>query len=77
MTIADMIAMLQAMPDKSLRVVVNGYEGGYSEVGEVRDIELVLNVHSAWYYGPHERPDQLISEDEELKKDVVNAILVR
>lgn len=77
MTIADMIALLQAMPDKSLRIVVNGYEGGYSEVSEARDIELVLNVHSAWYYGPHDRPDQLISEDEEIGRDVVNAILVR
>jgi hypothetical protein len=31
-----------------------GYEGGIEEIHYFRQINLDLNVHRAWYYGPHE-----------------------
>lgn len=74
MTIADMIALLQAMPDKSLRVVVNGYEGGYSDASGIECFKMALNVNKERWYGPHERVDYILHP--ETKREEVLAILV-
>ena len=65
MTVQELIALLQEHP-KEARVVVNGYEGGYCDVGEAVPLPIRLNVNSAWYYGPHENvyPDDSEAADE-------------
>ena len=58
MTVAELINALQSF-DPKLRVVVGGYEGGYTDVTATSELLIALNVHapSSWYYGPHEDPD--------------------
>lgn len=53
MTVAELIAELQEMPQDA-RVVVDGYEGGLADVDYVTTVSIVLNRNKADYYGPHE-----------------------
>ena len=53
MTIKELIEQLQQL-DPETHVFVKGYEGGldYAELqGPIEDI--MLNVHSEWWYGSH------------------------
>lgn len=53
MNVQQLIEKLSEYPKDSM-VVVNGYEGGVSEVDTLSGCKLMLNVNSAWYYGAHE-----------------------
>jgi hypothetical protein len=56
-TVAKLIQLLRPHP-QDMRVVVDGYEKGYSDVKPQRiiAIPISLNVHSddLWYYGNHD-----------------------
>ena len=57
MTVSELILKLKALEDSGHggdRVVIPGYEGGYSDVGQMEGLELALNVHEDWYYGAHD-----------------------
>lgn len=61
MTVSELIAALQSYPSDT-RVVV-GYETGYDDVTEVREIHIVPEANPAWYNGrydnaPPERANQ-------------------
>ena len=56
MKVKNLIEELQKY-DPDTRVVRPGYEGGYQDVTHISEYELALNVHTEWYYGPHEDPD--------------------
>lgn len=65
MKIRELINQLQKL-DPELDVVLRGYEGGYYDKLSVTPITIVPDVHTEWYYGPHEdadyfTPDELIS----------------
>lgn len=53
MTIKELKEKLKAYPD-NFRVLVDGYEGGFSEISEVKITKVKLNVHTESYYGPHD-----------------------
>lgn len=62
MTVSELIAALQSYPPDT-RVVVLGYETGYDDVAEVREIHIVPEGNPAWYNGrydnaPPERANQ-------------------
>jgi hypothetical protein len=62
MTVSELIAALQSYPPDT-RVVVLGYESGYDDITEVREMGIVPGVNPAWYNGrydnaPPERADQ-------------------
>lgn len=57
MTIKDLIEKLQALSPDTL-VLIDGYEGGYSDIGNPRIISVRLNVHEEDYYGPHDIDDK-------------------
>lgn len=76
MIVAELIKMLEDVKDKSQRVVVNGYEGGYEDASKILTIELVLDVHTESWYGPHDTPEH-ITENQEIGRDIINAILIR
>jgi hypothetical protein len=59
MKVKELIELLKTK-DQELRVVTNGYEGGYCDLEEVGEVNLKLNVNTAWYYGPH---DYVMGED--------------
>ena len=56
-TVAQLVKLLQSQP-QDMRVVVDGYEGGYSDVKPLIQIPISLNVHpdDQWYYGNHDDP---------------------
>jgi hypothetical protein len=56
MTIAELIKVLELLPDKDTPVIVDGYEGGYHDLVKegISYLHLKLNHNEAWYYGPHE-----------------------
>jgi hypothetical protein len=53
-TVGDLKALLAKYPD-DMRVVVNGYEGGYDDFGVV-EMDLVLYTRGASELGPHDEP---------------------
>lgn len=53
MTVAELIAELQRLPQDAM-VVVDGYEGGLRDVKDASVVNIKLNVNDEWYYGPHE-----------------------
>lgn len=55
MTVGELIKALQNF-DLSHPVVVDGYEGGYSDTTHIKSIELVANVNEPDYYGLHDTP---------------------
>jgi hypothetical protein len=58
LTVGELIGLLQKFPF-GYRVVVPGYEFGFSDVGDPQKIELNLNVHTAedWFAGAHEEAE--------------------
>lgn len=53
MTVKELKEILRSFPD-GLQVLVDGYEGGFSEVSSVNTLKVKLNVHTESYYGPHD-----------------------
>ena len=63
MTVQELINQLQQYPSEK-RVVVQGYEGGFNDILEIKDVSLLINYHKAWYYGAHEEPKEGQEADE-------------
>jgi hypothetical protein len=61
MTIKELIEKLQSL-DQELPVFINGYEGGCNDLTDLEEIEVVKNVNTAWYYGSHEKINDLHEE---------------
>lgn len=53
MKVIELIQMLEHL-DPDAIVIVDGYEGGVIEPLPPSAVEVVLNVHSEEYYGPHD-----------------------
>ena len=62
MNVAELTELLNYC-DPEMRVVVAGYEGGVSDVDEVKPIPILLNVNHSSYYGRHE-PCESYEQDE-------------
>ena len=55
MNIKELIEMLYQF-DPETRVIVKGYEDGFNDISEVKEMSIMLNVHREWYYGVHDKP---------------------
>jgi len=64
MTVAELIAALSRY-NGSMRVTVQGYEGGYNDVSIIDTIPLKLNQNDKWYFGRHEIARSMRDADEE------------
>lgn len=53
MTARELIEILQKYPPDE-RVITRGYEGGYEDVEEVKELEIVLDVNKESWMGPHD-----------------------
>ena len=74
MNVGQLIEILKNYP-QDLRVVVRGYEGGYNDVAIFEKLKIVLDYHSAWYYGKHEDVDSLYGNNAaQLKTTAVDAL---
>lgn len=72
MTAGELIEYLQEFDPKT-RVLVKGYEGGFDDIEVTEPIPVLLNVHTEWWYGKHDRPSL---EDTSSKKPI-EAILIK
>lgn len=75
MLVEDLIAKLQTL-DPKLRVLSSGYEGGYNDIKIVEPTRVALDVHSEWYYGPHENEHDYHVMDNKDKYTIVDAIFI-
>ena len=56
MTVAELIKVLSMAPGNQ-KVLVEGYEGGLSELRIKQNVLIKLNVHKEDYMGPHEKAE--------------------
>jgi hypothetical protein len=61
MTVKELIEKLQSL-DQELPVFIDGYEGGCNDLTDLENIEVVKDVNTAWYYGSHEKINDLHEE---------------
>jgi hypothetical protein len=78
MTVKQLIEQLQQL-DPDIHVMTEGYEGGYKDahcnsIGDPR--EVALNVHTEWYYGPHEQADDTYFIQDKSQYQIVKAIVI-
>lgn len=67
MTVKELIESLSKIEDKEVRVMTRGYEGGVDDMVIGNGIEdntpaiqyVALDVNTEWYYGTHERVDDM------------------
>lgn len=70
MTVRELIESLSKIGDQDIRVMVKGYEGGVDDIVIGNGIDnntivvpaiqyVALNVNTEWYYGTHERVDDM------------------
>jgi hypothetical protein len=67
MTVRELIESLSKIEDQDIRVMTKGYEGGVYDIviGNGIDnntpaiIHVALDVNTEWYYGKHERVDDM------------------
>jgi hypothetical protein len=57
MTVRELQEKLNNFPDDTL-VVVKGYEEGYNDISEIRELKMKLNVYEHWFEGAHEESDE-------------------
>ena len=74
MTIGELIIELQKY-DPQTMIVVNGYEGGYTEDIGISEKEIYLNVYYEWYYGKHGDAFDISYKGKETYEKV-NAVLI-
>jgi hypothetical protein len=82
MTVKELIESLSKIEDQEVRVMVNGYEGGVDDIiiGNGIDdtpaiIHVALDVNTEWYYGRHERVDDMYDSTNS-KYHIVKAIIL-
>lgn len=78
MTVGQLISLLEQVEDKSQRVIVNGYEGGYCDVKTIVHKMIVLDVNTNWWDGPHEDYDlHALTKKDTRNKVAVDAMLIK
>ena len=61
MTVKQLIEILQQIEDQEVRVMVKGYERGVDDIENIIPdiVHIALDVNEEWYYGKHERVDDM------------------
>jgi hypothetical protein len=84
MTVRQLIESLSNIEDQEVRVMVRGYEGGVDDIVIQNGIDnnntpaiqyVALDVNTEWYYGKHERVDDMYDATNS-KYHIVKAIIL-
>ena len=76
MTVKELIEKLSTIENQDALVMTRGYEAGYNDADpNFIETDMVLNVNSEWYYGAHEKAENVYHEDRE-KYQIVKAIIL-
>jgi hypothetical protein len=73
MNIKELIEKLQTY-DPNTQVMIHGYEGGYSIVGDIKEDDVVLDYYTEWYYGNHE--SKSIAHDIRPEQKIIKAVIL-
>lgn len=75
MTVGELIEKLEEIGPE-VRVFTRGYEGGYQDVLSIDKVDdFLLDVNKEWYYGPHERLDEVSESIKQNHKQVKGIVL--
>ena len=74
MKVGELIEALSKL-DPELRVFRPGYEGGFADVTISKPQSFCLDVHTEWYYGPHETSSDFDVKARQSYKQVNGIIL--
>lgn len=67
----ELIKFLSKLPEDTL-IMTRGYEGGYCDAMPCKGIiNMLLDVHDEWYYGPHELEEDVDNKGDYKKAQVV------
>ena len=77
MTVRELVQQLSQIKDQDIRVMVRGYEGGYNDINvDSPTIQyMALNVNDEWYYGDHERVEDIMEQDKD-RYHIIKAIVL-
>lgn len=77
MTVKQLIQKLSTIKDQDIKVMVKGYEGGYNDIDNIipQPIDVALDVNDQWYYGRHEKVDDVLLEVRQ-QFQIVKAIIL-
>ena len=81
MTVKQLIQILSKIQDQDIKVMVKGFEGGYDDANITIDNNtpaihyIALNVNTEWYYGHHEKVQDIMEQDLD-KYQIVKAIIL-
>jgi len=77
MTVKQLIKALSQIEDQEIRVMVRGYEGGYNDINvDTPTIQyMALNVNDEWYYGDHEKVEDIMEQDKD-RYHIIKAIVL-
>lgn len=76
MTVRELIEKLSQIENQETRVMINGYEGGVNDINNIASIvDVALDVNDEWYYGKHERVDDMY-ESTNSDYHIVKAIIL-
>jgi len=75
MNVKELIVVLSGF-DPEAKVVVDGYEGGYTEEIGISEREIYLNVYDEWYYGKHGDVFDISYGKEKLAFEKANAVVI-
>lgn len=72
MKVKELIEQLQQF-DPEMETMRHGYEGGVENISFLGMERVALDVHKAWYYGPHETVDK---DDEYPGHEIITALII-
>jgi hypothetical protein len=77
MTVKQLIQILSTIEDQDVRVMTRGYEGGYNDINvDTPTIQyMALNVNDEWYYGDHEKVEDIMEQDKD-RYHIIKAIVL-
>jgi hypothetical protein len=67
LTVSDLIQILSACPPDLIACFPRD-EGGFSPVVGIKQLALLTNANTDFWYGPHDYPDSMSAMEKEAKK---------
>ena len=62
MTVKELNEKLNSFADDMI-VLVGGYEDGFNDISEIRELKIKLNVNKHWFEGAHEESDDTTTRE--------------
>jgi hypothetical protein len=71
MTVQELIDQLSQLDPNQL-VLVDGYEGGFTDIKSITDEKIVLKYYDDWWEGPHEALERTSEKEADINAYIIN-----